>query len=65
MALPWGVKADVDPNQAALVTDFFEQAKGKVFTLPSNNVVEVLAAGVREKKGNYFLLFRYVITERP
>ncbi|PVX27151.1 MAG: hypothetical protein CW716_03775 [Candidatus Bathyarchaeum sp.] len=61
MALPWGVKASVAPEAASEVETFFASIEGTQVDCGDDTVVEVLKAGVKERKGSYTLIFRYVI----
>ena len=61
MALPWGVKASVAPEAAEEVTAFFASVEGTKVDCGDDVTVEILKAGVKERKGAYTLIFRYVI----
>lgn len=62
MSLPWGVKEAVNPESADAVTTFVQTLPGNQYTMPSGNVIEVLKADVKERKGNYLMIMRYAIT---
>ncbi|MCT4618112.1 MAG: hypothetical protein N4A62_01845 [Marinisporobacter sp.] len=59
MALPWGVKEMVEPTQADTVINYLENIEGTKITLDSGMVVNILKAGVKERKGKYTLIYRY------
>ncbi len=61
MALPWGVKASVAPEAAEEVTSYFESVVGDRIDCGNDTTIEILKAGVKERKGAYTLIFRYVI----
>lgn len=62
MSLPWGVKEAVSPDHAETVKEFTSTLAEKEFDLPSGNVIKVLKADVKERKGNYLLIMRYAVT---
>lgn len=61
MALPWGVKEEVDPAHGEAVTEFMANVEGTKIELSTGDTVEMLKVGVKERKGKYMLIFRYVI----
>jgi len=61
MALPWGVKAAVAPEVADEVSSYFASVEGTKVDCGEDVTVEILKAGVKERKGAYTLIFRYVI----
>jgi len=61
MSLPWGVKAAVAPEVAEEVSSYFESIIGKKIDCGNDTSIEVLKAGVKERKGAYTLIFRYQI----
>jgi len=61
MALPWGVKASVAPEAAEEVSTYFESVIGEKVDCGNDTTIEVLKAGVKERKGAFTLIFRYVI----
>lgn len=61
MALPWGVKESVAPEAAEEVSSFFESIAGTKVDCGDDVTVEILKAGVKERKGVYTLIYRYVI----
>ena len=62
LSLPWGVKETVSPDFAEEVKSFTETLAEQTFDLPSGNVIEVLKADVKERKGNFLMILRYAIT---
>jgi len=44
------------------VKTFTETLAKQSFNLPSGNVIQVLKADVKERKGNYLLIMRYAVT---
>lgn len=64
MSLPWGVKEAVSPEHAEAVKAFTDTLAEQSFNLLSGNVVKVLKADVKERKGNYLLIMRYAITKQ-
>lgn len=59
MSLPWGVKEIVEPTHADEVTKYLESVGGTKITLDSGKVASILKGGVKERKGQYTLIFRY------
>lgn len=64
MSLPWGVNQSVNPEKATEVTEFVSSLKDQSITLPSDNIVTIIKADVKDRKGKYLLIFRYEITQR-
>lgn len=62
MSLPWGVKEAVSPDHADAVKTFTATLADQDFDLPSGNMVKILKADVKERKGNYLLIMRYAVT---
>lgn len=62
MSLPWGVNDEVDPNHAEAVITFMSDLADQTFELQSGNTIQVLKADVKERKGKYVLILRYVVT---
>ncbi len=65
IALPWGVKEEVNADNAKQVTEYIDTTKQKKMQLPSGNTVEIITGSVKERKGQYTLILRYQIVERP
>lgn len=63
MALPWGVKGEVSADMADDVEKYFESIQGQKVDCGDNVTVEVLKAGVKERKGKHTLIYRYVISQ--
>lgn len=61
MALPWGVKENVEPEYGDKVEAYVSKLEGSEVTLSSGQVVKIIKAGVKERKGEYVLIFRYQI----
>lgn len=59
LALPWGVKLDVDPEYADAVAEYIEDLQGKEIMIDLNNKVKILRIGMKERRGKYALVFRY------
>ena len=59
MALPWGVKAEVEPEHGKAVGEYMESVEGTKIELPSGKVAHILKTGVKERKGKYMLIYRY------
>ncbi|WP_430882729.1 hypothetical protein [Fusibacter sp. JL216-2] len=62
MALPWGVKGEVSADMAEDVEKYFEAIQGQKIDCGDNITVEVLKAGVKERKGKHTLIYRYVLS---
>ncbi len=65
MALPWGVKEEVNADNAEQVKAYIGSIEQKKLALPSGNTVEIVSASVKERKEKYTLILRYQIVERP
>ena len=63
MALPWGVKGEVSEDVAEDVENYFKSIEGQKVDCGDNVTVEVLKAGVKERKGKHTLIYRYVLTQ--
>lgn len=59
MSLPWGVKEDVEPEDAKAVEEYISKIEGSDIALESGAVVKMLRAGLKERKGLYKLIYRY------
>ncbi|MCT4594767.1 MAG: hypothetical protein N4A57_10935 [Anaeromicrobium sp.] len=59
MALPWGVKEEVEPEHGEAVSEYMTSVEGTKIELPSGNVAHILKSGVKERKGKYMLIYRY------
>lgn len=59
MALPWGVKADVDPKKADAVKEYIDSVVDTKIALDSDKTATILKGGLKERKGQYKLIFRY------
>ncbi|PAB57725.1 hypothetical protein [Anaeromicrobium sediminis] len=59
MALPWGVKEEVEPAHGDTVGEYMASIEGTKIELPSGAVAHMLKAGVKERKGKYMLIYRY------
>lgn len=64
MSLPWGVKEEVNPDNAKDVGDYLSKVVETTFALPSNNEIQILKADVKERKGKYVLIARYQILKQ-
>lgn len=64
MSLPWGVKEALMPENAEQVKEFTSTLADSKFDLPSGNVISVIKADVKERKGKFLLIMRYEITEQ-
>ncbi len=62
MSLPWGVKDFIEPNEAEGFTTFVETLVNTSITLPSGYVADILKGDVKEKKGKYLLIMRYILS---
>ncbi|QZY53601.1 hypothetical protein [Crassaminicella profunda] len=49
----------VEPEQAKAVTTYLERVEGTKITLDSGRVANIIKAGVKERKGQYTLIYRY------
>jgi len=58
LKLPWGAKADVDPEFAVEVTEYFKEIEGNLIAI-DNRKVKIIRGGVKERKGKFKLIFRY------
>lgn len=56
MALPWGVKEEVDINDAEAVNSFMESATEVEV---DGQVAKILKAGVKSKNDKATLIYRY------
>lgn len=59
MALPWGVKVDVDPEKASEVEDFMTRNVDEDIEISDDRVIQVLKAGLKQKNDQNILIFRY------
>jgi len=59
MALPWGVKEDVEPQYTEDVEKFMAGIEGSSITLDSGQKAVILKSGIKERTGQYTLIFRY------
>lgn len=59
MALPWGVKENVEPQYADAVNEYIKALEGSEIDLNLGIVAKLLKAGVKERKGQYVLIYRY------
>lgn len=59
MALPWGVKENVEPEYADAVNEYIKEVEGCEIALNLEIVAKLLKAGVKERKGQYILIYRY------
>ncbi len=61
MALPWGVKEEVAADAAEAVTAYMESVQGTELQLTDGTTINLMKAGVKERKGTYTLIYRYQI----
>ncbi len=59
MALPWGVKEDVEPEKADAVKEYADSAADTKIALDSGKTATILKVGLKERKGQYKLIYRY------
>lgn len=59
VALPWGVKVDVDPAKAGEVEDFMTRNVDEDIEISEDRVIQVLKAGLKQKNDQNILIFRY------
>ncbi|WP_432403036.1 hypothetical protein [Wukongibacter sp. M2B1] len=59
MSLPWGVKEDVEPENADEVKSYIDSAVDAKITLDSGRTAKILKGGLKERKGQYKLIYRY------
>ncbi|WP_133245558.1 hypothetical protein [Pelagibaculum spongiae] len=58
MSLPWGVKESVASEHVEAVSAYVATAENTIITV-AGKPVTLLKLGVKEIKGNHFLIFRY------
>ena len=63
MALPWGVKEDVEPEAAEGVQTYLETILNTSLELNEHYKVAILKADVKERKGRYLMILRYQIED--
>jgi len=61
MALPWGVKEDVDPEAADALMIYLQEILETLMPLNDDFKVKILKADVKERKGRYLMILRYQI----
>ncbi|MGO4987560.1 hypothetical protein ACTQ46_04700 [Gallicola sp. Sow4_E12] len=59
MALPWGVKVDVEPANAEEVDTFMNGIVDEDIEISDGRKVKVLKSGLKQKKDQNILIFRY------
>ena len=59
MALPWGVKEDVEPDKADDVKTYIEGVADTKIALDSGKTATILKVGLKERKGQYKLIYGY------
>ncbi|WP_459195430.1 hypothetical protein [Wukongibacter baidiensis] len=59
MSLPWGVKEDVEPEKADEVKTYIDSVADTKITLDSGKTAVILKVGLKERKGQYKLIYRY------
>lgn len=61
MALPWGVKEEVEPEAAEGLKNYLETISETTLELNDFDKVKILKADVKERKGRYLMILRYQI----
>ena len=61
MALPWGVKEELEPQAAEGLKSHLETILDTVLQLNDEFKVKILKADVKERKGRYLMILRYQI----
>jgi len=61
MALPWGVRDDVNPEAAEGVKAYLDTIKESQMVLNDDYRVEILKADLKERKSKYMMILRYQI----
>ena len=59
LKLPWGAKAEVDPEYAEKVKEYLNEIQGNLITIDDERKVKIIRGGVKERKGKFTLVFRY------
>ena len=59
MALPWGVKVDVEPANAEEVDAFMNGIVDEDIEISDGRKVKVLKSGLKQKNDQNILIFRY------
>ena len=59
MALPWGVKVDVEPANAEEVDAFMNGIVDEDIEISESRKVKVLKTGLKQKNDQNILIFRY------
>ncbi|NMB15281.1 MAG: hypothetical protein GX985_08565 [Gallicola sp.] len=59
MALPWGVKVDVEPANAEEVDTFMNGIVDEDIEISDGRKVKVLKSGLKQKNDQNILIFRY------